>query len=342
MDRRQLAAAANMGGPRGRSRNLWYRGLAIADLRAKECRDGHPARTALRHARARVRRSRRQSSIRRRSSSAPSPTRAGFDTVFLAEHHGADDGYCPSPMVLASAILGRTKRMTVHFSALHRRAAQSAAAGRGPRGARPHQRRSHRDDPGHRLPPPRVRDVRRRRSRSGSRFSRRPSACSSKAWTRRAVRVPGHDGADPADTRAEAAAADLHRWVDRGVGDPGGPLRRRLHAGHAAAVRGVRRGVPAPRQAGAAAVRGRRVRCSCSSRTIPSAAGTIVGPHVMYTSNSNAEWAKERGVGATPYPPITDGRRAEGEPAVRRRHPGGLRRARQRRSAPTRRSRCTR
>ena len=26
----------------------------------------------------------------------------------------------------------------------------------------------------------------------------------------------------------------------------------------------------------------------------------------MYTTNSNAEWAKERGVGATPYPPITD------------------------------------
>ena len=25
----------------------------------------------------------------------------GFDTVYLAEHHGADDGYCPSPMVLA-------------------------------------------------------------------------------------------------------------------------------------------------------------------------------------------------------------------------------------------------
>jgi alkanesulfonate monooxygenase SsuD/methylene tetrahydromethanopterin reductase-like flavin-dependent oxidoreductase (luciferase family) len=32
----------------------------------------------------------------------------------------------------------------------------------------------------------------------------------------------------------------------------------------------------------------------------------IVAPHVMYTTNSNAAWAKERGVGATPYPPVTD------------------------------------
>ena len=28
----------------------------------------------------------------------------------------------------------------------------------------------------------------------------------------------------------------------------------------------------------------------------------IVAPHVMYTSNSNATWALERGVGSTPYP----------------------------------------
>jgi hypothetical protein len=32
----------------------------------------------------------------------------------------------------------------------------------------------------------------------------------------------------------------------------------------------------------------------------------VVAPHVMYTSNMNATWALERGVGATPYPPLTD------------------------------------
>jgi hypothetical protein len=31
----------------------------------------------------------------------------------------------------------------------------------------------------------------------------------------------------------------------------------------------------------------------------------IVAPHVLYTAASNAEWAKERGVGATPYPAAT-------------------------------------
>ena len=34
--------------------------------------------------------------------------RLGFDTIYLAEHHGAEDGYCPSPLVLAAAIASRT------------------------------------------------------------------------------------------------------------------------------------------------------------------------------------------------------------------------------------------
>ena len=42
----------------------------------------------------------------------------GFETVYLAEHHGAEDGYCPSPLVLGSAIAGVTRRMQIHLSAL--------------------------------------------------------------------------------------------------------------------------------------------------------------------------------------------------------------------------------
>ncbi|MWA03221.1 LLM class flavin-dependent oxidoreductase [Actinomadura sp. LD22] len=42
----------------------------------------------------------------------------GFDAVYLAEHHGADDGYCPSPVTLAAAVAGRTARLELHFSAL--------------------------------------------------------------------------------------------------------------------------------------------------------------------------------------------------------------------------------
>jgi alkanesulfonate monooxygenase SsuD/methylene tetrahydromethanopterin reductase-like flavin-dependent oxidoreductase (luciferase family) len=42
----------------------------------------------------------------------------GVETVYLAEHHGAEDGYCPAPTTLGAAILGATKEMVVHFSAL--------------------------------------------------------------------------------------------------------------------------------------------------------------------------------------------------------------------------------
>jgi alkanesulfonate monooxygenase SsuD/methylene tetrahydromethanopterin reductase-like flavin-dependent oxidoreductase (luciferase family) len=42
----------------------------------------------------------------------------GFTQVFLAEHHGAQDGYCPSPMVQAASIFGATERINVHLSAL--------------------------------------------------------------------------------------------------------------------------------------------------------------------------------------------------------------------------------
>ena len=42
----------------------------------------------------------------------------GFEVVHLAEHHGADDGYCPSPLVLAGAMAARTSRMRIDLSAL--------------------------------------------------------------------------------------------------------------------------------------------------------------------------------------------------------------------------------
>src|SRR4029079_9558885 len=46
----------------------------------------------------------------------------------------------------------------------------------------------------------------------------------------------------------------------------------------------------------------------------PERAWDAVGPHVLYTTNSNAEWAKERGVGATPYPPVADAAALKGNP----------------------------
>ena len=37
----------------------------------------------------------------------------GFDSVWLTEHHFTDDGYTPSPLVLAGAIGARTTRMRI-------------------------------------------------------------------------------------------------------------------------------------------------------------------------------------------------------------------------------------
>lgn len=42
----------------------------------------------------------------------------GIPSVHLSEHHGSEDGYCPSPLVLASAIAARTTHMRMYISAL--------------------------------------------------------------------------------------------------------------------------------------------------------------------------------------------------------------------------------
>ena len=42
----------------------------------------------------------------------------GFDSVGLGEHHGSPDGYNPSPLILASAMGGRTKRIRFRTSVL--------------------------------------------------------------------------------------------------------------------------------------------------------------------------------------------------------------------------------
>jgi alkanesulfonate monooxygenase SsuD/methylene tetrahydromethanopterin reductase-like flavin-dependent oxidoreductase (luciferase family) len=42
----------------------------------------------------------------------------GIGSVHLSEHHGSPDGYCPSPLLMASAIAARTNRMRIFISAL--------------------------------------------------------------------------------------------------------------------------------------------------------------------------------------------------------------------------------
>lgn len=42
----------------------------------------------------------------------------GFSTIGLSEHHGSPDGFLPSPLVMAGMVVGRTRRIPVHISAL--------------------------------------------------------------------------------------------------------------------------------------------------------------------------------------------------------------------------------
>ena len=42
----------------------------------------------------------------------------GFTAVVVSEHHATDDGYLPSPLVAASAIAARTKRIAISVAAL--------------------------------------------------------------------------------------------------------------------------------------------------------------------------------------------------------------------------------
>jgi alkanesulfonate monooxygenase SsuD/methylene tetrahydromethanopterin reductase-like flavin-dependent oxidoreductase (luciferase family) len=42
----------------------------------------------------------------------------GIGMVAISEHHGVDDGYLPSPLVLAAAIAARTRQMSISISAL--------------------------------------------------------------------------------------------------------------------------------------------------------------------------------------------------------------------------------
>ena len=41
-----------------------------------------------------------------------------FDMLVLSEHHASDDGFLPSPLVLAGAVAGRTKRIPMNVAAL--------------------------------------------------------------------------------------------------------------------------------------------------------------------------------------------------------------------------------
>ena len=42
----------------------------------------------------------------------------GFDSLTLSEHHGADDGFLPSPIAMLGCLVGRTRRIRLGVAAL--------------------------------------------------------------------------------------------------------------------------------------------------------------------------------------------------------------------------------
>ncbi len=229
---------------------------------------------------------------------------AGFQTVFLAEHHGADDGYCPSPMVLAAAILGRTKQMTVHFSALiavlHNplRLAEDLAVLDLVSGGRIEMTLGI----GYRLHEYEMFGVQKskrvkvleetigvlEKAWSGEPFEYQGMTVQILPTPVQKPRPPIYIGGS-----TEASAIRAARY-----GDDFMPATPQLYEVYAEECRRLGKpvtGGPGPKGP-----------LFLFVTHDPERSWQIVGPHVMYTSNSNAEWAKERGVGATPYPPITD------------------------------------
>ena len=229
--------------------------------------------------------------------------RLGFETVYLAEHHGADDGYCPAPIVQASAIAARTSTMRIHFSALiavlHHplRLAEDLAVldllsgGRVEitlgLGYRPHEYEMLGVQKSKRVAILeeiiQVLD----QAWTGEPFEFRGQTVTVRPTPVQRPRPPLYIGGS-----TEASAYRASRLGDNYFPAGAGLLeiyqqeRRRL-------------GLPVPP---APPARGPLFLFVTED---PERDWPIVAPHVIYTSNSNATWAKERGSGSTPYPPGT-------------------------------------
>lgn len=227
---------------------------------------------------------------------------AGFETVYIAEHHGAEDGYCASPMILAGAMLGRTERIGVHFSALVAvlhdplRLAEDLATldliGRGR--VEMTMGIGYRPDEFEMFGIPMKRRVR---------LLEEIIETLDKAWTGepfefrgRQVRVrptpvtrprpPVHIGgsADPSAARAARLGDNYY---------PAGSDKERLYQLFDAACERLGRPVP-PRPAPAGPL-------FLHITDDPERDWHRLAPHLMYTTNMNAQWAKERGTGTTGY-----------------------------------------
>jgi alkanesulfonate monooxygenase SsuD/methylene tetrahydromethanopterin reductase-like flavin-dependent oxidoreductase (luciferase family) len=228
----------------------------------------------------------------------------GFATVYLAEHHGAEDGYCASPMIQAAAIAAVTMRLEIHLSALiavlHNplRLAEDLATvdiisqGRLAMtlglGYRPHEYAMFGIDKRKRVQVLEeiigVLD----QAWTGEPFDYHGTTVMVRPTPIRKPRPPIYIGGS-----SEASAIRAARLGDNYL--PAVPSLTDLYE---AELRRLGKPVPArPRPKGPLFL---------LVSDDPERDWQVVAPHVIYTSNSNAEWARERGVGTTPYPPVKD------------------------------------
>ena len=229
--------------------------------------------------------------------------RLGFETVYLAEHHGADDGYCPAPMIQASAILARTTAMRVHFSALIAvlhdplRLAEDLAVldlisgGRIEMtlgiGYRPHEYEMFGIEKSRRVPILEEVIHTLEQAWTGEPFEFRGRTVMVRPTPVQQPRPPIYIGGS-----GEASAYRAAR-----LGDGYLPAAPGLFEIYQEELRRLGKPVPAAPKA--------RGPLFLFVTDDPERDWPLVAPHVIYTSRSNFEWAKERGVGATPYPPVS-------------------------------------
>ena len=225
----------------------------------------------------------------------------GFETVYLAEHHGTEDGYCPAPMLQASAIAARTDRMVIHFSALiavlHHplMLAEELAVldvmseGRTELtlglGYRPHEYAMFGIEKKRRVPILEEIVHVLNQAWTGEPFEFRGQTVVIRPTPIQKPRPPLYMGGS-----SEASAIRAAR-----LGDNYYPATPELFESYAAERRRLGLEVPAPPP--------ERGPLFLFVSEDPERDWQVVGPHIVYTSSMNAKWAAERAVGATPYPP---------------------------------------
>lgn len=227
----------------------------------------------------------------------------GFDTVYLAEHHGADDGYCASPIALGAAIAGRTSGIRIHLSALlpvlhdPLRLAEDLATldilSRGRLdltvglGYRPHEYEMFGVQKSRRVAVLEETIGVLEKAWTGEPFSYRGTTVMVRPAPVQKPRPPIYiGGSSPASARRAARYGDNYL--------PAGDV-----AGLYEIYQETRRQMGLPPNTPPPALGPMFLFVADD----PEQAWQTVAPYVLYTSNSNAEWARERGVGSTQYIP---------------------------------------